>query len=293
MQEFDILTPTSLDEALRLLRQHGEEAKLIAGGNSLVLLLKNDLIGPRHLISLHGVPGLDRVAEDGTGGLTLGALVTHRTVETSLLIRERRPVLAAMARQIASPLIRSRATIGGNLCQAHPQADPPPLLAALGARVQLAGNNGGREMAVGDLFQDYFETVLEPREILTGITIPPPPPRSGSAYLRFTTRSVADLPCVTVAVQVSLDAAKQRCEDAAIVLGAMGPTPMRAAAAEEILRGKSLTDAIFKEAAAKSVEGTQPVSDLHASAWYKREVAQVLVVRALRQAAAQARAQAA
>lgn len=290
MQEFDILTPASLDEAVSLLRQHGDEAKLVAGGNSLILLLKNDLISPRHLISLHGIPGLDRVADDGAGGLALGALVTHRTVETSPLVREKRPVLATMASQIASVLIRNRATIGGNLCQAHPQADPPPLLAALGARVRLAGNNGGREVAVGDLFKDYFETVLEPQEILTSIIIPAPPLRSGSAYLRLCTRSAADLPCVTVGVQVSLDATGERCEDASIVLGAMGSTPIRARAAEESLRGKALATAALKEAATKAAGATQPVSDLHASAWYKREVAQVLVERAIRQAVAQARA---
>lgn len=289
MQEFDLLTPGSLEEAVGLLRQYGADAKLVAAGNSLLILLKNELISPRYLISLNGIPGLDLVREDTAGGLSLGALVTHRTIETSPLIREKVPILSAMAAQIASVSIRSRATIGGNLCQAHPQSDPPALMVALGARVRLVGSNGGRELAAEELFKDYYETVLEPQEILTAITIPPLPPRTGCAYLRLTTRSYADLPCVTAAVKLTLDASLERCQEIAIALGAVSPTPLRARAAEEALRGRPLGETELKEAATRAAQVTQPLSDLYGSAWYKREVSQVLVVRAIREAAARLR----
>ncbi|MSQ48199.1 MAG: hypothetical protein EXR78_07395, partial [Deltaproteobacteria bacterium] len=183
MISFTYLEPTSMDEALDLLARYGEEAKLIAGGTGLVNLMKQRLVQPMYLIGLRQIPGLGAVRHDGD--LRLGALCTHRTIETSALVRTHVPLLADTFQQVASVRIRTVATIGGALAHADPNQDPPPTLLVLDARVCLRSQQRERDVAVSDFFTGYYETVMEPDELLTTIVIPSQPAGSGTAFLKF------------------------------------------------------------------------------------------------------------
>src|SRR5882762_6721950 len=175
MNAFEYAAPRTLDEALGVLREHGDEAKVIAGGTALVTMMRQRLVSPGYLVSLREIPGLGRI-EVANGGVRIGALVTHREVETSPLVRERIPVLAETFRRVATVRIRHMATVGGALAHADPNQDPPVTLLALGARVEIRGARGSRELPLAEFFRDYYETALEPGELVTAIKVAPPPP---------------------------------------------------------------------------------------------------------------------
>jgi len=231
MNAFEYAAPRTLDEALALLRERGDEARVIAGGTALVTMMRQRLVSPGYLVSLREVPGLDRI-EVQNGGLRIGALVTHRAVETSPLVRERVPVLAETFRRVASVRIRHMATVGGALAHADPNQDPPVTLIALGARVEIRGAGGRRELPVEEFFRDYYESALEPGEVVTGVVVPAAPAASGAAYVKFLPRTADDYATVAVAATVSLQPDGERCREARIALGSVGATPLRARAAE-------------------------------------------------------------
>jgi len=283
MNAFEYAAPRTLDEALAVLREHGDEARVIAGGTALVTMMQQRLVSPGYLVSLREIPGLGRI-EVANGGVRIGALVTHREVETSPLVRERIPVLAETFRRVASVRIRHMATVGGALAHADPNQDPPVTLIALGSRVEIRGAGGGRELPVEDFFRDYYESALEPGEVVTGVVVPQLPAASGAAYVKFLPRTADDYATVAVAAIVTLESDGERCRAARIALGSVGVTPLRARAAEALLAGQRLGAGLL-QAAGESVKGAvDPLSDHRGSAAYKREMAAVMVGRALSQA---------
>jgi len=287
MNPFNYNTPETQEEALTLLHEHGDSAKLMAGGTALVIMMKQRLVLPETLISLHRLRGLAEVQEvDGT--LHLGALLTHRAAETSPLLRARLPVLAETYRQVATVRIRNVATVGGALAHADPNQDPPVTLLALDAQVQLASVSGSRDVPLTDFFTDYYETVLRPDELLTAIRIPLPQPHTGSAHVKFLPRTADDYATVGVAATIRLDPATGTCQDCRIALGSVGSTPLRALPAEGVVRGQRLTPELLREAGAVAQQQTDPISDTRGSADYKRAMAGVFVRRALEQAWQQA-----
>jgi carbon-monoxide dehydrogenase medium subunit len=287
MNPFVFRTPETLDEALTLLGEHGEDAKVMAGGTALIIMLKQRLVMPEVLISLHRVQGLDRV-EEANGTLRLGGLLTHRAVELAPVVRARVPMLADTFRQVATVRIRNVATVGGALAHADPNQDPPVALLALDAQVQLRSAHGQREVALEQFFTDYYETVLEPGELVTEVRVPLPKPNTGSVYLKFLPRTADDYATVGVAASVQVDPATGACTDCRIAMGCVGLTPLRARQAEDVVRGQTMTEALLREAGAAAQQVTDPLSDVRGSASYKRSMAAVYVRRALGQAWQQA-----
>ncbi len=283
MNPFAYHTPDTQQEVLTLLHEHGDEAKLMAGGTALVIMMKQRLVLPETLISLHRLRGLDDVREVN-GALHLGALLTHRAAETSPLVHTRLPVLADTYRHVATMRIRNVATVGGALAHADPNQDPPVTLLALDAQVQLTSVAGSREVPLENFFTDYYETVLRPDELLTAIRVPIPAPHTGSAHIKFLPRTADDYATVGVAATVRLDPATGTCQDCRIALGSVGSTPLRAPQAEAVVRGQQLTPELLREAGAVAQQQTDPISDTRGSAEYKRAMAGVFVRRALEQA---------
>jgi len=289
MSGFEYAAPRTLDEALAVLRAQGDEARVIAGGTALVTMMRQRLVRPSYLVSLREVSGLGRI-EAANGDVRIGALVTHREVETSSLVRERFPVLAETFRRVASVRIRNMATVGGALAHADPNQDPPVTLIALRARVEIRGAVGGREVPVEDFFRDYYESALEPGEVVTGVVVPRCPAASGVAYVKFLPRTADDYATVAVAATVSLQPDGQRCREARIALGSVGVTPLRARAAEALLAGHPFGLDLLRSAGESIKNAVDPLSDHRGSAAYKREMASVMAGRALTQAWEAARA---
>jgi carbon-monoxide dehydrogenase medium subunit len=284
MHDFQFHGPSGLEEAFALLEEHGEDARLMSGGTALVLQMKQRFSQPGQVIGLRRIPGLSNIEETADGGVRIGALCTQRQVETSPLVAGRLPLVGQAYHHVATPRIRNMATVGGGLAHGDPNQDPPPALIALGASVVLSSANGGqRILPAEELFLDYFETDVRPGEIITGLVIPPAPAGVGAAYLKFLPRTADDYATVSVAAVITPDEAGN-CRDVRIVLGSVGLTPIRATAAEDILRGQPLTDENIRAAAATVQAAVDPLDDHRGSAEYKREMAEVFTRRAIAQA---------
>jgi carbon-monoxide dehydrogenase medium subunit len=290
MISFEYRTPKNLKEVHANLKEFGTDAKLIAGGTALVIMMRQRLVQPSCLVSLRSVRGLNGI-ELKDGGLRIGGLATHREVESSPLVKRRLPLLAETYHHVATIRVRNMATVGGGLAHADPNMDPPPTLIALGATVKATSANGNRVIPIDGFFKDYYETVLNPDEIITEIFVPKLPPNSGAAYLKFLPRTADDYATVSAAAVLTLDKNKKTIADARIALGSVGTTPIRATAAEAVLRGQPVKPEAFAEAAEKAKEAVDPVSDFRGSAGYKKEMAAVFVRRALEKALANLREQ--
>ncbi len=291
MLPFEYRTPKNLKEVHASLREFGTDAKLISGGTALVIMMKQRLVRPSCLVSLRSVRGLNGI-EVKDGGLSIGGLATHREVETSSLVRRRLPVLSETYHHVATIRVRNTASMGGGLAHADPNQDPPPTLIALGATVKATSANGSRVIPLDEFFTDYYETVLNPDEIITEVFVPKLPPNSGSAYLKFLPRTADDYATVSAAAVLTLDKSKKTISDVRIALGSVGTTPIRAKDAEALLRGQPVKPEAFREAAEKAKEAVDPVTDFRGSAGYKKEMAGVFVRRALEKALASIRQQA-
>ena len=290
MISFEYRTPKNLKEVHASLKEFGTDAKLIAGGTALIIMMKQRLVQPSCLVSLRSVRGLNGI-EIKDGGLRIGGLATHRAVESSPLVRRRLPLLAETYHHVATVRIRNTATVGGGLAHADPNQDPPPTLIALGATIKATSANGSRVIPLDGFFTDYYETVLNPDEIITELFVPRLPANSGAAYLKFLPRTADDYATVSAAAVLTLDKNKKTIVDARIALGSVGTTPIRATAAEAVLRGQPLKAEAFAEAGEKAKEVVDPVSDFRGSAGYKKEMAAVFVRRALEKALANIRQQ--
>jgi aerobic carbon-monoxide dehydrogenase medium subunit len=277
---FEYFAPSTLDEALSILERYGDEAKVLAGGQSLIPLMKLRFAAPRALVDINRIDGLDTLAEDD-GGLRIGALVRHKTCELSPLLTGRFATLGDAARLISDPLVRNLGTVCGSLAHADPQGDWGSALLALDAEVEARGTNGTRTIPLRDLFQGPFTTTLEPTEIVTAVRVPDPGEHAGGTYLKLE-RKVGDFATVAVGVHVSFDDGK--VGRAGIALTAVGPMNFRATAAEQALVGRSLDDEAIGEAARLAAEAATPRDDHRGSAEYKRNVVRVFTERALRKA---------
>lgn len=278
---FDYHAPTTLPEAVALLAKYRDGAKVLSGGQSLLPLLKLRLGQAAHLVDIGRIPGLEYVKEEG-GMLRIGGCTRESALEESELVRARYPILLDTAKVIADPLVRNRATVGGNLAHGDPGNDHPATMLALGAQVVAVGPKGERVIPVQKFFLGLFTTALEPDEILTEIRIPVPPPRSGGAYVKLE-RKVGDYATAAAAAQVTLSPSGT-VERVGIGLTNVGVTPIEATAAEAHFRGKRPEKAAIREAARLAAEASSPRADRRGSVQYKREMTRVMTMRALEKA---------
>ena len=288
MRNFDYLEPTTVAEACALLKQHGGEAKVFAGGSHLTILMKQGLYQPRALVNIKKIPELRGIKYDAAEGLIIGALVTHREIETSELVRERFPVLCDAEKEVANIRVRNTGTVGGNLASGEPLTDLSQIFISLDGKAGITGPNGQRAIPIEDLFVDFYTTSLAEDEILTQVVIPPLPAHSGIEYIRFSSSSVVDKPSAGVAVRLTLDAGDETIQTARIVLGCVGATPVRARKAESLLAGKKVTTELAAEAGAVAAQECNPIGDLRGSEQYKRAIVGTLVKRATGKAYASA-----
>jgi len=283
MDTFKYLPAKTVNEACDFLSQYGEEAKLLGGGQSLVNLMKENLVNPAYIIDIKGLTDLDYIRYDKKDGLRIGALATHRAVETSDIVKENFPMLAEMERTLASAAVRNWGTVGGSLAHADPASDLAATLLAFGAQVTLTRTAGERVVSLDDFLIDYFETALQPDELLTEIHVP----NSGwgkGFYYKFAQRAT-DLAVVSVAVCLMLDHDDQNlCKNIRIGMGSVGPTSLRSRRGEDLLKGQAITDTLIDEAARVSAEDAQPTTDINGSEEYKRELVRVLVARSIKEA---------
>jgi aerobic carbon-monoxide dehydrogenase medium subunit len=278
---FEYVRPESLDEAVEALERGDGDAKVLAGGMSLIPLMKLRFAAPSTLIDINRIEGLDGLAEDG-GRLRIGALVRHKACERSQLLRGRYGVLGEAARVIADPIVRNLGTVCGSLAHADPAGDWGSALLAVRAEVVARGPDGERVIPIDELFVAPFTTSLRPGEILTEVRVRDSSVRAGGAYLKLE-RKVGDF--ATAAVGVHLSFSNGTVERAGIALTAVGPTNLRATAAEQALAGRALDDAAVDEASRLAAEAAEPIADVRGGVEFKRDVVRVLTARALRRAA--------
>jgi carbon-monoxide dehydrogenase medium subunit len=286
--DFEYFVPKTIEEALKLLSKYDEgECKVIAGGQSLIILMKQRLLMPKYLIDIKGISDLDYIKLDDKQGLKIGALATHRSIEKSPVIQNGFSVLAEMEQNISSVETRNWGTIGGNVCHGDPGGDPVPVLIALNAKLKMTSLSGERTIDAEDFTLDYFETALRHDELLAEIQIPSIPPNTGVKFTKFS-QIAGDYANASVAVLITLDQ-KEICKDVRIALGSVAVAPMRAKKAEEILKGKKINDELLAEAGQIASEESSPTSDAEVSEEYKRELVKVLVKRVGREALARAK----
>jgi carbon-monoxide dehydrogenase medium subunit len=275
---FEYFAPKTVEEALKLLSQYDEdECKVIAGGQSLNILMKQRLITPKYLIDIKGISDLDYIKLDEKEGLKIGALTTHRAIEKSPVIQKGFSVLAEMEQNISSVETRNWGTIGGNVCHGDPGGDPAPVLIALNAKLKMTSLSEERTMDAEDFTLDYFETALRHDELLTEIQVPSLSPNTGVKFTKIS-QIAGDYATASVAVLITLDQ-KEICSDVRITLGSVAVAPMRAKKAEELLKGKKISDELLAEAGQIASEEASPTPDVEASEEYKRELVKVLVKR--------------
>lgn len=283
MRPFEYLEPATVEEALALLAAGGPDTMLMAGGTSVVILMKQELVRPERVVGLRRLAEL-RTIGGGDDDLRIGALATHGAIARAAAVRAHAPVLGATCAAVATVRIREQATLGGNLAHADPAQDPPVTLLALDAEAVVASATGIRRIALADLFIDVFETSLRSDELLLRVEVPRLPAGARATYKKFLPNTQDDYATISVAAVVATgpDGA---CTHARIALGAAGPVPIRAQDAERALIGRQLNDAAILEAAALAAAATEPFDDLRGTADYKRAMAEVWTARALREVA--------
>ena len=276
---FEYLRPNTIPEAIAMLQQHGDAAKILSGGQSLIPMMKLRLARPAILIDINRISGLSHIKEEG-GYLKIGGLTREAELEVSPLVRSKYPILADTTHVIADPQVRNLATVGGNLAHGDPANDHPATMIALGAQVVANGPKGERVIPIDNFFVSLFATALKPDEILTEIRVPVPPPRSAGAYLKLE-RKVGDFATAAVAVQVTLDE-NGACQKVGMGLTNVGATPVKARKAEDFLRGKKLDDVAIAQAAQLAADQAEPSADLRGPVEYKKGLVKELAKRALR-----------
>jgi carbon-monoxide dehydrogenase medium subunit len=287
--QFEYVAPKTLEDALHLIERHGDEAKVLAGGHSLLPLMKLRLAQPRYIIDIGRLRNMNYIREEN-GRIAIGALTTHSEIASSTLLRAKCPLLPETAAVIGDVQVRNRGTLGGSLAHADPAADYPAAVLALDVEINAASTDGTRTIPVGEFFLDMLTTALRPGEILSQVRVAPLAPRSGTAYEKLH-QPASGFAIVGVAARLKLGNGEM-IEDAAIGVTGLGPKAFRAAAVENALRGKKASEKLFAEAARHAAQGIEPLSDLHASADYRRGMAAVYARRALQRAFARARGKA-
>ncbi len=280
MKNFEYVRPGTLEEAIHILGSYEGKARVLAGGTDLLVKMKQKEITPDALVDLKGIPGLNAIEYHPHQGMRLGALVSIREIETSPLVREHLPALAEAAQSLGSVQVRHRATLAGNLCNALPSADMAPCLIAMGALLKLVGPQGERCLPVEDLMAGSGKNSLLPGEIVTAVEVPRWPPRTGGAYLKHSILSSVDLAIVSLAGVAVLVPGAKIFQEGKIVMGAVGPKPLRSPSVEEFLRGRPADDTVLSEAGELAARDARP----RTSPEYKKEMIKVLTVRAMHQA---------
>lgn len=281
MLRFDYQEPTTLKKAIALLEKHGDDARAIAGGTSLLIMMRQRLLMPKVVVSLGRIPKFDAISYNPKSGLRIGAGARHRDVELSPVIKQHYPLLHETFHKVAQPRIRNMGTIGGNLAAGDPLTDPGASLIALDAEVVLSGSKGTRTVNLNEFFVDYYQTALEPGELLSEIHVPPPA-RRGWSHIKFTPRSIEDFATVGVAVTLSMQ--DGICDDVRIGLNSVASTIIHAKNAEAVLRGQPFSEATLREMGEVAATEVDPSDDNRGSADYKREMVKVLVRRAAQEA---------
>ena len=283
---FEYMVPATLDEAIRTLVSHGEEAKLLAGGHSLLPLMKLRLAAPKILVDISRIPDLRGIRIEGDK-IIIGALTTYYQIEGSELLKKKCPLLAQTASAIGDVQVRNRGTIGGSLAHADPAADMPAAILALDGELHARGAAGDRWIKAQDFFLGLLSTALDPTEILTEIRLPVLPKGSGTAYLKAPQKA-SGFAIVGVAAWLKI-ASKGVCEDIGIGVTGLDVKPYRAKGVEDRLRGKKLTPTIMEQAASQVAQGVDPLEDMHASAEFRSHLARVYTLRAIQEAASKLR----
>ena len=278
---FEYLRPKTIPEAIALLQQYGDDAKILSGGQSLIPMMKLRLARPAYLVDLNRIPGLSYIKEEGDF-LKIGGLTREAELEASPLIHSKYPIILDTAHVIADPQVRNLATVAGNLAHGDPANDHPATMLALGAQVVASGPRGERVIPIEEFFISVFSTALQPGEILTEIRIPVPPAGSGGAYVKLE-RKVGDFATAAVAAQLTVDD-QSTAQRVGIGLTNVGPTPIKARKAEDLLRGKKVDPLIIGQAAQLAAEESQPSADLRGPAEYKKGLVRELARRALSRA---------
>jgi carbon-monoxide dehydrogenase medium subunit len=280
VKTFDYRTAESIDDALAALAEHGDDVEFIAGGTSLILMMQQGLVQPSIVVGLGNIKELRGIKRTSDGGLEVGAMTTHRVLETSPEAFAYAAALPQSLGVIATIRIRNQATLGGNLVHADPAQDPPPVLIALDSIVDVVSAGGARAIPMESFFTDFFETSLAEDELVRSVKIPPMPAGSKLAYKKFLPRTEDDYATVSVAVRLGV-AEDGTCKDIRIGLGALAVTPLRAKAVESALLGQKLTASSIREAAALVRDEVDPLDDVRGTAKYKREMARVWTERTI------------
>jgi len=285
MIRFDYQEPTTLKKTFALMEKHGDDGRVMAGGTAMIIMMRQRLLTPKVVISLARLPKFDKITYSAKDGLRIGAGARHRDIELSKTIQRHYPLLHETFRKVAQPRIRNMGTLGGNLAGGDPLTDPGASLIALDAEVTLASSKGKRTLPLDEFFIDYYQTAMEAGELLTEIHVPPPT-RPGWAHIKFTPRSVEDF--ATVGVAITLKTKDGVCEDVRLGLNSVASTIVHAKKAEEVIRGKAISDDLLREMGEVAAGECDPTDDNRGSAEYKRELVKVLVRRAADEAIARA-----
>lgn len=276
---FEYHEPTSLAEAVALGARFGVDGRFLGGGTDLLIQMRRGKVAPRHVVSLHRVPGLDAIEQNG--GIRLGALVTHAAIERCVAFRGGLRALVEGAEVVGGHQIRNVGTVGGNIVNASPAADVVPVLLALDAVVTCVGVDGERLIPLERFLVGPGQSARRPGDLVTAVSFDTPTARTATAFLKAGRRRAMEISVACVAARLTLDAAGERCLDARIALGAVAPTTWRARDAERALEGRAPTPAVFREAGRAAAEGCRPITDVRASAGYRRLLVETLVSRAL------------
>lgn len=279
IRSFELLQPRSVDEAIKLLAKHGDDARPIGGGTTLIILMKQRALHYPYLVDLQSVSGLDQISRE-SDGVRIGALATHRSVELSPPIRQSFPVVAEAFSKIGNVRVRQTASVGGNLAHADYRLDPPPPLLVLGAVVNALGPNGSRSIPIKDFFRGLYETALEPGELIVDVKIPFMPPDSKAVYLRYSSLSGNDWPCLGVAaLAIRQD---DRFQELRLALGGVAATPLLIEGLD-LVKDQSVDDSVMDKLLDVVDEQISPSSDMRGSEWYKRKMVRVFVKKAILQ----------
>jgi aerobic carbon-monoxide dehydrogenase medium subunit len=286
MPDIKLFQPQSLTEAVSLLSSQPQEMKVISGGTALVIMLRNRLVAPSALLSLGHLRELRSIRHEADIGLRVGAVVTIREAELSPIIRQKNLELARTFGHVGNVRVRHAATVGGNLSEADYASDPPSVLVALRATVKATSARGERDIPLVDFFKDFYETALEPDEILTELIVPDLPPSAKLAYVKYVSRSSEDRPCVGMAALVDREP-DGTCRDLRLVAGAVSEIPREIPTAEAKARGRRLTDELINDIADEYSSAIEPLSDLRGSSLYRKKIIRVIARRAIQQALGQ------
>ena len=284
MKRFEYLEARTLRQAVSMLQRYGENAQIVAGSTDFLVRWRQGLWNPDHVINIQRVAGLGRITYSSRNGLRIGSLVTIQTLEQHPVVRRRYPALAGAAASFAGVQVRNLATVGGNICNASPSGDTIPALLVFGAECRVVGPEGERWVALDKFFTGPGRTVLQTGELLAEVRVPPPAPISGSHYIKHSPRGAMDIATVGVASMISLDGRSGPCTEVRIALGAVAPTPVRAYAAEDILRGQEISSQLIHSAATAAQDGVKPIDDIRGSAAHRKEIVGVLTRRTIAQA---------